>query len=127
LISIEYSLDFRFTYRESAIDNTSAVQIFENNVICTQNNRPQIFKFTNCFNASATNVNQTNSKFPIHGFFSLFRKTFMTEWFDQLFLRLYKVLNTEEKKIFNSMIIFIHLGYNTTVLAYGQTASGNII
>ena len=23
-----------------------------------------------------------------------------------------------------SMIIFAHLGYNTTVLAYGQTASG---
>jgi hypothetical protein len=32
-----------------------------------------------------------------------------------------------KKKIFNSLIIFIHLGYNTTVLAYGQTASGNII
>lgn len=39
------------------IDNTSAVQIYENNIICTQNNRPQLFKFTNCFDASATNVN----------------------------------------------------------------------
>ncbi|CAF1663094.1 unnamed protein product [Adineta ricciae] len=44
-----------FLERESAIDDTPAVQIFENNVICTQNSRPQIFKFTNCFDASSTN------------------------------------------------------------------------
>ncbi|CAF3471185.1 unnamed protein product, partial [Rotaria sp. Silwood2] len=43
--------------RESAIDDTPAVQIFENNVICTQNSRPQIFKFTHCFDAAAKNVN----------------------------------------------------------------------
>ncbi len=55
---MQNSLNFRFIYREATIDNTSAVQIFENNVICTQNSRPQIFKFTNCFDASATNVNQ---------------------------------------------------------------------
>jgi len=49
---------FNFYFiRETAIDNTPAVQIFENNVICTQNSRPQIFKFTNCFDASANNVN----------------------------------------------------------------------
>jgi hypothetical protein len=29
-------------------------------------------------------------------------------------------------KMFNSILILIHLGYNTTVLAYGQTASGNL-
>lgn len=28
------------------------------------------------------------------------------------------------KKFFNLIIISIYLGYNTTVLAYGQTASG---
>lgn len=51
-------MNFDFVFiRESAIDDTSAVQIFENNVICTQNGRPQIFKFTNCFDASANNVN----------------------------------------------------------------------
>ena len=49
--------------RESAIDNTSAVQIFENNVICTQNGRPQIFKFTNCFDAAATNVRKRKHLF----------------------------------------------------------------
>jgi hypothetical protein len=47
-----------YLIRETAIDDVSAVQIFENNVICIQNGRPQIFKFTNCFDASSNNVNQ---------------------------------------------------------------------
>ncbi|CAF0843944.1 unnamed protein product [Adineta steineri] len=76
-----------FLERESLIDDISAVQIFENNVICTQNGRPQIFKFTNCFDASANN-----------------------------------------KDVYDGMIRSAVLaslqGYNTTVLAYGQTASG---
>lgn len=46
-----------FVFSEAAIDDSPAVQIFENNVICTQNNRPQLFKFTNCFPAVSTNVN----------------------------------------------------------------------
>ncbi|CAF4404146.1 unnamed protein product, partial [Adineta steineri] len=54
---------------------------------CTQNGRPQIFKFTNCFDASANN-----------------------------------------KDVYDGMIRSAVLaslqGYNTTVLAYGQTASG---
>ena len=56
-ILIQYSLVFVLLIREATIGDSSAVQIFENNVICTQNSRPQIFKFTNCFDASATNVN----------------------------------------------------------------------
>ncbi|CAF3964596.1 unnamed protein product [Adineta steineri] len=76
-----------FLEREAAIDDAPAVQIFENNVICTQNSRPQIFKFTNCFDASTTN-----------------------------------------KNVYDGMIrpaVLASLqGYNTTVLAYGQTASG---
>ncbi|CAF1663250.1 unnamed protein product [Adineta ricciae] len=77
-----------FLERESAIDDTPAVQIFENNVICTQNSRPQIFKFTNCFDASSTN------KYVYDGM------------------------------ILDIQLSFIDIGYNTTVLAYGQTASG---
>ncbi|CAF1641969.1 unnamed protein product, partial [Adineta ricciae] len=76
-----------FLDRESAIDDTPAVQIFETNVICTQNGRPQIFKFTNCFDSAANN-----------------------------------------KDVYDGMIRSAVLaslqGYNTTVLAYGQTASG---
>jgi len=76
-----------FLEREAAIDDSPAVQIFENNVICTQNNRPQLFKFTNCFPAVSTN-----------------------------------------KDVYDGMIrpaVLASLqGYNTTVLAYGQTASG---
>ncbi|CAF0775339.1 unnamed protein product [Rotaria sp. Silwood1] len=76
-----------FLERESAIDDTPAVQIFENNVICTQNSRPQIFKFTHCFDASAKNKNVYDG-------------------------------------IIRSAVLASLQGYNTTVLAYGQTASG---
>ncbi|CAF2332529.1 unnamed protein product [Rotaria sp. Silwood2] len=73
--------------RESAIDDTPAVQIFENNVICTQNSRPQIFKFTHCFDAAAKNKNVYDG-------------------------------------MIRSAVLASLQGYNTTVLAYGQTASG---
>ncbi|UJR13325.1 hypothetical protein I4U23_000343 [Adineta vaga] len=78
-----------FFERESSIDDIPAVQIFETNVICTQNGRPQIFKFTNCFDSLANN-----------------------------------------KDVYDGMIRSAVLaslqGYNTTVLAYGQTASGDL-
>ena len=111
-----------------AIDETAAVQIFENNVICTQNSRPQIFKFTNCFDPAAVNVSSVAAPVDDDTFSSRpFLERYL-RWNDStsgscLATRYSLKPRHKHRRTHRSIAIS---GYNSTVLAYGQTASGNI-